>query len=57
MCETIYNDLKITKPTEGQIVKCGVDKRPLNPKLGVFKNGKFYDKDDKSVEYFPTHWL
>jgi hypothetical protein len=51
----MYTDLKIEKPKEKQKVMIGVCEKPMNPKVAIYKKGKFYDIND-NIELFPTHW-
>jgi len=53
----MYTDLKTQKPEEGEKIWCGISAKPLQPKVAVYKEGKFYDaSDDLKTELFPTHW-
>ena len=39
----MYTDLKIEKPKEKQWVLVGVCEKPMNPKVAIYKKGKFYE--------------
>lgn len=52
----MYIDLKIEKPKKNNKVWIGVDANPMNPKLAIYRNGKFWDVSDNKIELFPTHW-
>lgn len=52
----MYIDLKIKNPTEGETIWAGVDANPMNPKLAIYKKGKFWEANDNNIELFPTHW-
>lgn len=52
----MYTDLNLSKPKENEKVFVGMDSKPMAPKIAVFRNNKFFDVSDESIELFPTHW-
>ena len=52
----MYTDLEIEKPKDGDKIWIGVDINPMNPKLAIYKNGKFWEINHRTIELFPTHW-
>jgi len=52
----MYIDLKVDTPTENEVIWVGVNSKPMNPKLAIYKKHKFWDINDNNIELFPTHW-
>lgn len=51
-----YVSIQEEKPDNGDVVYVGVSEKPINPRIAIYKNGKFLDVSDNDIILHPTHW-